>query len=35
MSVSLVIISVNGRLTDLLLPSGRTITKASDDAVLI
>ena len=31
----LVIISVNGRHTDLLLPGGRAITKASDDAVLL
>ena len=35
MLVSLVIISVNGRHTDLLLPGGRAITKASDDVVLL
>ena len=35
MSVSLVIISANGRHTDLLLPGGRSITKVSDDVVLL
>jgi hypothetical protein len=35
MSVSLVVISVNGRHTDLLLSGGRAITTAGDDAVLL